>query len=284
MAYSYEEILELKPMKYWSLPANSSVAQKKKFADAFLKGYTATLKRDGAWYRAGVNEDIVLQSRTTSVKTGEFVEKQDRVPAIIAELAKLPKQTILIGEICFPLSYGNTISSDVITIMGCNADKAISRQEQTPLNYYIFDILMYDGEPFYNKPYTKRLEKIMEIKKNYPDMQRLEFPEPVKVNIEETIQNFLDNGWEGGVLMKDTGLYEFDKRPAWLAIKIKQSMEPLDLVIMGSTPPVKEYTGKYPASHMYWENNRTGELVEGNYFNKGGYSAVSSTYFFSYAI
>lgn len=280
MAYSIEEIKDLKPMSYWAFPGGSSANQKKRLADAFKKNYILTLKRDGALYRAIIEEDgMLLQSRTISRTTGEFVEKQDRVPAIMEALKVFPKGTVLMGEICFPLEFGNTISSDVVGIMGCNADKAIARQELTPVNFYIFDVLMYGGEPWYDKPYKKRIEKVQEMAKLAVGKERLEFAKPIYEDLEMTVQNYLSNGWEGGVLMKADAAYDFGKRPAWTSIKIKQSTDTIDLVVMETTPPNKEYTGKYPASHQYWENQKTGELVEGNFYAHGGYTAVSVNYF-----
>lgn len=280
MGYDIETIKGLKPMSYWAFPTGSSANQKKRLADAFKKNYILTLKRDGALYRAVIGEDeMLLQSRTVSRTTGEFVEKQDRVPEIMKALEAFPKNTVLMGEICFPLSFGNTISSDVVGIMGCNAPKAIARQELTPVNFYIFDVLMYDGEVWYDKPYKRRIEKVQEIAKLVEGNERIEFAKPIYEDLEMTVQNYLSNGWEGGVLMKSDAAYDFGKRPAWTSIKIKQSTDTIDLVVMETTLPNKEYTGKYPASHQYWENQKTGELVEGNYYAHGGYTAVSVNYF-----
>lgn len=278
--YTVEDIKDLKPMSYWAFPPNSSANQKAKFSKAMEKGYALTLKRDGALYRAIVEKDsVMLQSRTISKTTGSFVEKQDRVPDITKALSKLPPDTVLMGEICFPLSMGNLISSDVVSIMGCLAPKAIQRQEATPLNYYIFDVLMYDGEPFYNRPYQVRIEKLKEIEGLLRGEERVEVAQPIFKDIEKTLENYLDNGWEGGVLMKLDEPYMFEKRPAWKSIKVKQTSDTVDLVITGTTPPIKGYTGKYPASHQYWENIKTGELVEGNYYSNGGYLPVSVNYF-----
>lgn len=280
MAYSIEEIKDLKPMSYWAFPPGSSANQKKKLTQAFEKNYILTLKRDGALYRAVLTGDEkLLQSRTISKVTGEFVEKQDRVPEIMKALEVFPDNTIVMGEICFPLSFGNTISSDVVSIMGCNADKAIARQELTPINFYIFDVLMYDGEVWYEKPYQKRIEKVQEMAKLAKGEERLEFAEPIYKDLEMTVENYLTHGWEGGVLMKKDEPYKFEKRPAWTSIKIKQSTDTIDLVVMETTPPNKEYTGKYPSSHLYWENQKTGELIEGSFYTHGGYTAVSVNYF-----
>lgn len=278
--FSFDEIKEMKPMSYWAFKGTSANL-KAKFAKAMETGYILTLKRDGALYRAMIGKDeTLLQSRTISKKTGEFVNKADNVPEIIEQLnASLPKDTILMGEICYPIEMGNTISSDVVSIMGCLPAKAIERQKITPLNYYIFDVLMWNGEPTYQLPYLRRLDYLAKVRALIKDKTRLETAEPISDNIEKTVENYLENGWEGGVLMKKDEPYVFEKRPAWTSIKVKQSADTIDLVIMGTTPPVKAYTGKYPASHLYWEKTSTGELLEGSYYNQPGYMAVSSNYF-----
>lgn len=79
--------------------------------------------------------------------------------------------------------------------------------------------------------------------------------------------------------MKANMPYAFEKRPAWTSIKVKQATDTIDLVIMGTTPANKDYTGKYHASHQFWENVKTGELVEGTYYGDGGYTPVAKHYF-----
>lgn len=274
-----DELRKLEPMKYWSLPKGTNYETK--FKSELAKGnYIATMKRDGQLYRfSKSSENSILQSRTVSKKTGELVEKQDNVPQIMEQLNKLPVDTMIMGEICYPLNSGK-VSSDVTKIMGCLAQKAIERQKKDKLHYFIFDVLMYDGYEYYNLPYEQRIAKIEEINNQFHFPEFIEFADPTFTDIEEHILNWLSLGEEGGVLMHKDKPYVFDKRPAWTAIKIKQSLEEdLDLVIMNYSEPTKEYTGKYPISHRYWENIKTGELVEGNYYTNGGYIAVSSNYF-----
>lgn len=277
-----KEFKDVEPMKYWSLAATASDAQKKKLEKA-VRGndYYATLKRDGAWYKFIKDEDeLLLQSRTMSKVTGAYVEKQDNVPHIIEELNFiLPDKTVVIGEIFSPVE--GSISSDVVSIMGCLPPKAIDRQKDIKMKYYIFDILMYNGMDIHDQPAEKRIGLIQKIKEGLPvDAEYIEFAEPIFDDLEEQVGQWLENGEEGGVLMHKQKPYKFGRSPAWHTIKFKQSLtEDLDLVIMGFTPPVREYTGKYPANWGYWENLKTGELVEGNYYTDGGYAPVAEYYF-----
>lgn len=274
---------EMPHMRYWSLSAKASDNQKKKL-QAAVRGtdYYAVLKRDGAWYRfVKDGDELLLQSRTISKVTGVHVEKQDRVPHIMEELNQFPDYTVLLGEICF--SDGSGTSSEVISIIGCGAEKAVARQKDIKLHYYIFDVLAYDGIAFDNQPAEKRMQMLQKISKQY-DFKHISFTEPVFENIEEQIGIWLENGEEGAVLMKKDKPYKPGKTAtAWNTIKFKQSLiDNIDLVIMGFTPPVTNYTGKYLQSWRYWENLKTGELVEGNYYLDGGYKAVSQYYFKGY--
>lgn len=275
-----EKYRKLEPAKYWSLPKTESA--KNKFQKALQNNeYIATLKRDGQLYRFSKSEvDSILQSRTVSKKTRELVQKQDNVPHIMQELNQLPPNTMLMGEICFPMG-SNKISSDITSIMGCLPEKAVKRQENQKLHYYIFDVLIFNGVELYDMGYEQRMQYLEKIKKEYKFSKEIEFVELVQENIQENIAKWLQMGEEGGMLMKRTAPYVFEKRPAWNSIKIKQSLtEDLDLIVMDFTAPTKEYKGKFPQSHSFWENVKTGELVEGSFYSNGGYLPVSKNYYY----
>lgn len=283
MAITIHDFKENEPMKYWSLPGTASDNQKAKLQKA-VRGsdYYATLKRDGAWYKfVHDGEDSVLQSRTISRKTGDYVEKQDNVPHVIEELKMvLPDKTVVLGEIF--LQKKGTISSDIVSIMGCLPAKALARQKEIKLHYYIFDVLMYDGIDVHEYSAEKRMGLVEKIRDdaNAKGLKYIEFAEAVYENLEDQIGAWLEAGEEGAVLMHKKKPYKFGRSPAWATIKFKQSLtEDLDLVVMGFTDPVRDYTGKYPITWQYWENLKTGELVEGNFYTNGGYQPVAEYYF-----
>lgn len=273
------------PMLYWNLPAGSSAAQlakKEKCIDS--NDYILTKKRDGALYRALISDGkVILQSRTISKKTGDYVEKQENVPHICEALSTIfPSETILMGEICYPEYMGTTISSDIVKIMGALPAKAIKRQKEQLLVFYIFDVLLYDGEDYSGKAYEKRIEKIKEISAAV-ETDCLEFVEPVYDNKREQIAMWLEEGWEGGMLMHKDKPYVFDvkgknKRPSWTSIKIKQEvLNDIDLIIVDSTEPVRVYTGKHPETHLYWEDGN-GNKIKGLEHGKG-YTPITYNYF-----
>jgi ATP-dependent DNA ligase len=275
-----QDIRDAKPMKYWSLSPTASQNQKDKLAKLLDSSqYFLTLKRDGAWYKYSKGDgEVLLQSRTVSRTTGDYVDKADRVPHVIEALDVLPDNTVLVGEIC----YADTgrISSDVVSIMGCLADKAVKRQEEEKLVYYVFDVLMLNGEEIHKLPALKRMEVLAKIFKDYELGPYIKKVEIVLYDFMEQVQDWLAKGEEGGVLINKDAPYAFGKKPAWSSIKIKQSLsEDIDLVIMSTTEPIEHYTGKYPVTHPYWINLRTGEKVEGLMYGQAGYRAVTSTYF-----
>lgn len=276
-----EQMKQAKPMKYNEVKSTESDAQKKKLAKKIANGdYIATLKRDGCWYRFIKDEqgDMFLQSRTISKKTGEYTEKGDRVPHILKALSAMPNGTVLVGEICYPAEM-KAISSDIIKVMGALPEKAIARQKNQPLYYALFDILAYDGEDISQLPYEKRMEKLTKLSEfDLPEF--IELPELVRENIEDKIDEWLADGQEGAMLMDKSQPYHWGKRPKWVSVKYKQHLaDDVDFVIAGFSKPVKEYTGKYPGTWEYWENTRTGELVEGVYVGQPNYIPVSANYF-----
>jgi len=282
---TYEEILESYAMKYWSLPNGSSTAQTKRLEKAINgSDYFLTKKRDGAFYRFGIKDkDYILQSRTMSVKTKDWVQKQDNVPSIMEVLSTLPSETILLGEICF--KGVEKTSKEVVSIMGCLPTKSIARQAKTPVEYYIFDILMFDGKDLTGLEAESRIKYIDKVKEliNSP---LISYVEVITENIPETISQWLSEGEEGGVLTEKKGTYDarLDKhgKPSWRTIKVKQEMkQTLDLVVMSILPATREYQGKYPTTHKLWFNIVKEEKLEGSYYGKGGqYIAVSEDFFY----
>lgn len=233
--------------------------------------YFGQLKKDGHWYQyENHGEDkSYLFSRTASRVTGLQSEKSANVPHIMTALKDLPKDTILIGEIYFP----NGIAKDVTTIMGCLPEKAVSRQlKDTPIHYYIHDILMYDGIDFVlaetgSWDRYRILQKVWEKH----DLGRFGFLELAEVwtdNLYSRIGDALASGEEGMVIKHKNGKYEPGKRPQ-TNLKAKK-VDFADVVIIGFEEPTQEYYGKELESWQYWEHFDYDD-IEYNGFCKGTY-------------
>ena len=154
---------ELEPMRYYSHPKSykgdpKEEAKKRIFSEEWL----GARKMDGAFAKFIKDEDgnMMLLSRSRNVN-GEFPNKIDHVPHLFDFFNSLPNGTCLLGEIYFPSHEG---SNEVTKIMGCITDKAIERQKNDPLHYYIFDVLAFDNISFMPFRAEDRFNYINEIK------------------------------------------------------------------------------------------------------------------------
>lgn len=242
----YPEASMIPPMKIWSLPKNKK-DKLKELCDS--KDYLASLKIDGYFYALNRTENhVYLFSRNAGVN-GLLTEKIDNMPHLKEAALRLPKDTLLCGEVFVP---GGT-SKDVTRFMGCLADKAVERQnKEGQLCYYINDVITCNGEDVRDLPFEDRAEIIKDIYRDFlSDYNFISVANNFDENIYETAMQLIANGEEGVVLKKKDSLYIADKRPAWSSIKIKAE-DTLDVVITGFENPTKEYRGTEIETWPYW--------------------------------
>lgn len=266
--YPEAEDLMIEPMLVWKLPAG----KEEKLSEICSSGeYFLEEKIDGAFYQFVKTPNYsYLFGRTVSKKNGLLTEKIENVPHIKDALSCLPANTILIGEIYIP---GGT-SKNVVSIMGCLPQKAIERQKNDPIHYYIHDIIFYDNEDLMSLGAEDRYNILKEMwdKYNLSQYNFLRLATKITDNMEEEISNILNKGGEGAVLKKKDYVYVPGKRPAWSTIKIKQ-MDSIDLVCMGFCDPTKEYTGKEINTWEYWED-LAGNFYQGRYLDDNGNATI----------
>lgn len=243
----YPEANMILAMKIWQLPDN----KKHELSKHCNSGeYFAQEKVDGFWYQFEKTDNFnYLFSRTVSVKNGLLVEKSANVPHLVDFLnEKLPPKTTIIGEIYYP---GKT-SKDVTTIMGCDAPKALERQKDNPLHYYLHDIIQYDGISLINVKAELRykiLSKIWELHELNTN-EYLRLADCITENIEDYVESILAAGGEGAVLKKKDAIYYPDKKPAWTGIKVKKHGE-ADVICLGFCDATKYYDGKLDLLNNY---------------------------------
>lgn len=268
----YPEARMIDSMKIWQLPSG----KEDMLSEVCQSGeYFAQEKIDGYWYQYEKTENYsYLFSRNVSVQTGCLTEKSENVPHLMKFLdSKLPNNTTLIGEIYYP---GGT-SKNVTTIMGCLPERAIIRQKDNPIHFYIHDIIMYDGVNLVNTAAEDRYKILAAIwnKHQLNDCEYLRLAELIEGNIEDKIAEILSQGGEGVVLKKKNLPYYPGKRPAWSTIKVKQ-VDFADVVCMGFEDATIEYTGKEIETWKFWEEraemNKNGEYnwvkFYGDYYNE----------------
>lgn len=281
--FEQEKIDELYPgatifgaMKFWSLPKHRTHMIQEMCENGEYFGQT---KKDGNWYEFSKASDGTpyLFSRGTSVKTGLPVEGIEKVPHIAEAFKDLPNNTVILGEIYYP---GETTAA-VRSIMGCLPPKAIARQkEKGNIHFYMFDMLMYDGEDMTDMGALDRFDKLTEVVNElnlFTD--EIELADCVTENLYEFLAGNFASGEEGSILKKKDYPYVEGKSPAWSSIKWKKQ-DDVDVVCMGFEDPTKYYTGTELASWPYWEFE--GNLVEGRLSNTEGAKAVTKPYFHSW--
>ena len=257
----YPESLQIPPMKIWQLPK-----QKRMYPEVYvggkIKDYYATVKKDGFWYQAEIwKENSYLFSRTRSssvLMKGNFVDKSDNVPGIMADLINIfPIGTIIIGEVV--VKNGISSSSKVSKIMGSGTKKSVERQFNCPVCYYIHDIIYHDKENLQSLPAEYRfgmLEKYREVIENSTNLQlaeKFEFDDWDSFAV--WLSKVYERGEEGVVLKKKKAPYMAGKSPAWSSIKFKTN-NTFDVVCLGYDPPTKLYSGSNITSWEYWENGQ----------------------------
>lgn len=254
--YPEAEDMMLPAMLIWKLPAG----KEDKLSEVCENGeYFLEEKVDGAFYQFVKTQNYsYLFGRTVSRKTGLLTEKGANVPHIMGALSSIPADTAIVGEIYVP----GGASKDVTSIMGCLAEKAIARQKDNPIHFYLHDITFYNGEDVTALGAEDRYDLLHKLwdECGLAQYSFLRLAEKVTENLEQTISDILARGGEGAVLKKKDAPYTPDKRPAWSTIKIKQ-MDSIDLICTGFCSPTKEYTGKEIETWPYWVKT-TGEVVE----------------------
>jgi len=258
------------PMKYWACSSTMTPEAKKLKLEQLIDSgnYLFGLKTDGNWSRAVITaERQALQTRGISTVTKTYGEIQDKV-FFWQDVcnAFTNGTTVILGEIYLP----GAIDKDVGSILRCLTPKAQARQKDNPLRWRIFDVLALDGKDYMNTDFEKRIQLIPQV------VKRINSILVEGVNYYEMDNKFFDKmgeifaaGGEGTVCYRKDSHYEPGKRGphAWDTVKVKQEISSeIDCVIMGTVAGEKIYTGKDMSSWTLWENQRTGELVEGEYF------------------
>lgn len=257
MSKLYPGSLQIPAMLYSKAPAYEKMLEL-----LSSRQYIGEEKKDGAWYSLEKTNDgeVYLFSRSISKKTGELSEKIANVPHIKEWADQIPNGTILIGEIYIPGGKSN----DVTKIMGALPQKAIERQKDAPINFYLHDMIRYDNQLLLDKGYEQRYSNLCEhidIKCDNPHWLQVA-NSFTGFDMESTVRRYLAEGAEGCVIKLKSGLYVPGKRPTY-NFKIKEQVDNLDFVIIDLLDPVREYKGKELDTWIYRED---GEPVTKDYY------------------
>lgn len=287
----FNDIYTSEPMKYYAPTAANRIdldvlSNPKNYID-----YIATTKYDGEWCRVIVDEDhnVKIQSRTISKVTGEYGDKTELVPHLVEVLKNLPKNTVLLGELCF--EDITKTSKDVGTILRCKAPKAIERQIKTPLVLKVFDCLFYHNMSLMETQYNERLnystKAVTEL--NNELVKHTEVFSDM-LNINEIVTNIWSKGGEGVVLVRKDMLYQPGKRPARQSIKLKKSLGEFEVKVIGTLEPKVAYAGQEIETWEYWINpDNNSRYTKRNYYKESieeeagmFYAAVTKPFYYGW--
>lgn len=266
MAIDYEKVKNMKPMKYYEGDLTKDKA--KDMIENKDNNYIALEKKDGEWARAIISEkDVLIQSRSVSKVTGTYGDKTELVPHIVEELRKLPAGTVVLGELAFPEE--SKTSRDVGSILRCKAPKAIERQKKNKLNFYIFDVLAYNGTDISEKPFYQRFAVNPGFVYKF---KYIGYPLSVDEKSNKDFMEFAEFIWErdgeGIIIMDKNAPYRPGKRKAWESLKIKKKLGDLEVKVIGTLEPKKHYEGKELDTWPYFiEENNNKIPVTKPYYN-----------------
>ena len=247
--YKIEDFETLIPMKYYDNPEPKTDTLKQKRQDMIDNKdnlYIATEKHDGDWgmfihYSKGHN---LIRSRSISKVTGAYGDYTAKLPHLCGEMDNWPDNTVVLAEICWD-EYG-TNANTVGTILRCLPDKAVERQKDKKLSGLIFDVLMFNGKDLTSDPYEIRINVGFELELKYFKRTQI-----FTTDFAAAADDIISRGGEGVVIQKKSNPYMPGTRTAWATLKLKQALPHMDLKVVGTLEPNKNYEGDFAADWQY---------------------------------
>lgn len=141
-----------------------------------------------------------------------------QLPYLEAEVfARLPKDTVIDGELMSPLGFNN-----VQSIMRTNGGHMVTHH--SPALYVVaFDVLMVNGTDVRGRPWVERRQLLDGCHFDEADHLRRTLVLPCNDN---TLEAALDFGFEGVVCKREQSRYESGRRArTWLKLKPQQTAE-----------------------------------------------------------
>ena len=99
---NFKDWYRCEPAKYWQPDKARHIEQDIISNPSKYNDYLGSEKMDGNWCRVLIgNDNVLIQSRTISKKTGEYGDLTEKVPHIVELIKQLPKETVILGELCY---------------------------------------------------------------------------------------------------------------------------------------------------------------------------------------
>ena len=151
-----------------------------------------------------------------------------KYPAIVKSLSGLPDESVIDGEI---------VALDENGRPSFNALQNY-RSSQTPLLYYVFDLMMLAGKDVMCEPLSQR--RLLLERQVLPKLREpVRYSPPLEASLPDLIESVKAQGLEGLVAKRKDSRYEPGQRSgAWRKTRVNQGQE---FVIGGYTPSPKNF-------------------------------------------
>src|SRR5258708_18014942 len=163
----------------------------------------------------------VKTSREAIVYSRNGKNFNKRYPYIAEELAELPPETVVDGEV---VALDDSGRPDFHRLQHYGA-------EQSRIQYFVFDLLIWNGRDLTEMPLTERRKLLKSIKLRSP---RIRVSEQFDISASEMLADIRQQGLEGVVAKRKDSVYEPGKRTgSWAKFRINRGQE---FVIGGFLP------------------------------------------------
>lgn len=199
------------------------------------------------------NSEVRIFSRRLTDTTRSFPD----VVQMIQEHVKA-QECILEGEVIATGEEGHPLPFQHLMRRFRRVYDVENMVKQIPAKLYLFDILYVDGESSVDQPYVKRRERLIEAVRGIPLTDQIVTGDPVEA--ESFLTKAIDEGHEGLVAKRLDSPYAPGVRGKhWF--KIKETLEPLDLIIVAAEYGYGRRHGWLSDYHLAARDEETGELL-----------------------
>ena len=215
----------------------------------------------------GIRVQVHRAGDAISVYTRSLDDITDRVPEIVAVVAALPAQRIVLdGEVLAVGDDGRPLTFQVIasrtmsrpdTAPTPDTAQTVAGRSRTPLSLFCFDLLHVDGRDLLDEPLSERIAVIAQV---LP--ADLVVPRRVVTAVDEVGEVFaaaVAGGFEGVVVKKLDAPYAAGRRDSgWVKLKPRHTF---DLAVIAAEWGYGRREGWLSNLHLAARDPRTGSLV-----------------------